>query len=96
MIASLLGLKRVGIDDDRPHRLAAQRGDVVAADEDADLAFLHLLHAERRRRPADVDLAGHHRVSVPGGPPVAVGLALRPSSSMKASTRLFELEPLVE
>ena len=35
-------------------------------------------------------------VSVPAGPPVGVGLALTPSSSAKASTRLFELEPLVE
>jgi len=35
-------------------------------------------------------------VSVPGGPPVAVGLALAPSSWMKATTMLFELEPLVE
>ncbi len=35
-------------------------------------------------------------VSVAAGPPVAVGLALTPSSLAKASTRLFELEPLVE
>ena len=35
-------------------------------------------------------------VSVPGGPPVAVGFALAPSSWPKATTMLFELEPLVE
>ena len=35
-------------------------------------------------------------VSVPGGPPVAVGLALAPSSWTKATTMLLELEPLVE
>ena len=35
-------------------------------------------------------------VSVAAGPPVAVGFALTPSSLAKASTRLFELEPLVE
>src|SRR5205823_3216178 len=35
-------------------------------------------------------------VSVPAGPPVGVGLALTPSSSMNASTRLLELDPLVE
>ena len=35
-------------------------------------------------------------VSVPGSPPVAVGLALRPSSSTKAITMLLELDPLVE
>jgi hypothetical protein len=35
-------------------------------------------------------------VSVPGGPPVAVGLALAPSSCVKDATILCELEPLVE
>src|SRR5262245_33393904 len=35
-------------------------------------------------------------VSVPGGPPVAVGFALAPSSSTNATTMLLELEPLVE
>ncbi len=35
-------------------------------------------------------------VKVAGGPPVATGLALQPSSSMKARTMLFEVEPLVE
>src|SRR5262249_40208381 len=35
-------------------------------------------------------------VNVPGGPPVAVGFALAPSSSTKATTMLLELEPLVE
>src|SRR5690349_18394750 len=33
---------------------------------------------------------------VPGGPPVGVGFALAPSSSLKARTMLFELDPLVE
>ncbi len=35
-------------------------------------------------------------VRVAGGLPVGVGFALRPSSSTKASTRLCELDPLVE
>ncbi len=35
-------------------------------------------------------------VSVPAGLPVAVGFALQPSSLTKATTILFELEPLVE
>src|SRR5262245_18904469 len=35
-------------------------------------------------------------VSVPGGLPVAVGLALVPSSSTNAITMLLELDPLVE
>ena len=35
-------------------------------------------------------------VNVPGKPPVAVGFALRPSSSTKAITMLLELDPLVE
>ena len=35
-------------------------------------------------------------VKVPGGPPVAVGLALTPRSLTKASTVLWEVEPLVE
>src|SRR5262245_54439458 len=91
-----LVLQRIRVDDDGAHRLPAQRRRLVAADENADFAFLELLHAERRGRPADVDLAGHDLVSVPAGPPVAVGLAFTPSSSMKASTRLLELEPLVE
>ena len=29
--------------------------------DDADFAFLDFLQAEGRRRPADIDLAGHHR-----------------------------------
>jgi hypothetical protein len=33
---------------------------------------------------------------VAAGPPVAVGLPLAPSSLTKATTMLFELEPLVE
>src|SRR6185437_9562668 len=35
-------------------------------------------------------------VSVAAGPPVAVGLALAPSSLTNATTMLFELDPLVE
>ena len=35
-------------------------------------------------------------VKVAGMLPVGVGFALRPSSSTKASTRLCELDPLVE
>ena len=35
-------------------------------------------------------------VSVAGGPPVAVGFALTPSSLTKRRTMLFEIEPLVE
>src|SRR5262245_995528 len=64
-----LVLKRVGVDDDGAHRLPAQRRHVAAADEDADLALLELLHAERRRGPADVDLAGHDLGHRPGRAP---------------------------
>jgi hypothetical protein len=35
-------------------------------------------------------------VSVAGGPPVAVGFALTPSSWVNATTMLFELDPFVE
>src|SRR5690349_12908220 len=35
-------------------------------------------------------------VKVAGGPPVAVGFALVPSSCTNATTMLFELDPLVE
>ena len=35
-------------------------------------------------------------VSVAGGPPVAVGFALTPSSWPNATTMLFDVEPLVE
>src|SRR5262245_44322771 len=54
-----LALQRFGVDDDRSHRLPAQRRCIAAADEDADLSFLELLHAEWRCGPADIDLPGH-------------------------------------
>ena len=41
------------------HGLALEHRRVVAAGDDPDLAFVQLLQAERRRRPADVDLPGH-------------------------------------
>jgi len=50
----------------------------------ADLAVVDLLQAERRRRPADVDLVDITWVSVGAGPPVAVGFALRSYCFMNA------------
>ncbi len=41
-------------------RLGAQLGHVVALGDDADLALVHRLEVVRHRRPADIDLAGHH------------------------------------
>jgi len=58
----LLALRQhVGVGDQHPHGLTTQRRHVAAAGDDADLALLDLAQAERRRRPADVDLPGHHR-----------------------------------
>ena len=41
------------------HHLVARGGHLAAAGDDADLAFLDLLETERRRGPADIDLARH-------------------------------------
>ena len=46
--------------------------------------------------PNDAEASGTVQVFPEGGPPVAVGFALDPTSAPKAVTMLCELEPLVE
>ena len=55
-----------------------------------------LLQAERRRRPADIDLAGHHRRQVAGRAAGRRRLRLGAELLDEATTILLELEPLVE
>src|SRR5262245_53204253 len=43
----VLILQRFGVDDDGSHRLSTQRRCVAATDENSDLSFFELLHAER-------------------------------------------------
>ena len=92
----MLGLERIGIDDQHANGLAAQRGHVAAMRDDANLAFLDFLQAERRRRPADIDLAGHHRGQRCGRAAGRSWLGLGAELLTKATTMLFELDPLVE
>ena len=53
-------LQDVVVDDFDPDGLGAERGNVVAIANHADLAVLDFLQSERRRRPADIDLTRHH------------------------------------
>src|SRR5690348_4528895 len=56
----LLLLQRLRVRDQQPDRLPLEHRGVVAARDDPDLLLVELVEAERRCRPADVDLAGHH------------------------------------
>jgi hypothetical protein len=52
-------LQRRRAGDEQADGLAPECVGVVAGGDDADLFLVELVEAERRRRPADVDLAGH-------------------------------------
>ncbi len=56
-IASLL--QYIGIDDVNANSLPTSRGRITAARHDPDRSFVKLLKSERRRRPADINLARH-------------------------------------
>ena len=90
------GLEAVGVGDVHPHGLPAQARHVVGAGEDADPALVeHSKPSGGEVQPISTcpDISS---VIVAAGPPVAIGLALRPSSRMNPSTTLWVDEPLVE